>query len=91
MKKGKLILDTPNCRIFLTQEGYEVMIRMQQPLNTWVRNNPHSPDLRGLIGAMQLATDVLAGKFWPRDVKSFSDDELAALEYSTPLLEGRKS
>jgi len=58
----KTILDTELCKIVKNEKGHQVFIAMNS--KKWVANTPHSGDLKGLIGAMTLAIDVLAGKIW---------------------------
>ena len=89
MKTLKRILDTEQARVDLTDRGYVLMIRLQregkeqQPAE-WVVQQPYTPDLRGMIGALTLAIDVLAGKVWPvgvvRDDKRSSEDSAKLLK-----------
>lgn len=67
------ILRTDLVHIYQTPTGYEVMIRLEK--GGWIRHQPFPPDLRGRVGAMQLATDVLAGKFWPQSVVVSPDQD----------------
>ena len=48
--------------IIQDEVGYRLFIATQE--GGWVEHNPFPNDLRGLVGAMMIATDVLAGKFW---------------------------
>ena len=57
-----VILKTDLCRIEQDQNGYRVLIKMKD--GAWVQNAPQSNDLRGLIAALTLSIDVLAGKIW---------------------------
>jgi hypothetical protein len=58
----KTILNTETCRIIQTGEGYRVLILARN--GQWMENMPHSGDLRGLIGSLTLAIDVISGKVW---------------------------
>lgn len=63
MKKPKLILQTDIVRIEFTGKEHRVLIRLSK--GGWLEHNPFPGDLRGLVSAMSLATDCLAGKFFP--------------------------
>jgi hypothetical protein len=58
----KTVLVTENCRIVQTEKGYQVLMLARS--GDWIANHPHSPDLKGLVGALTLAIDVIAGKVW---------------------------
>lgn len=57
-----VVLDTNLARIEASEKQYELYIRMER--GGWVQTHPYSKDARGLIGALTLAIDVLAGKIW---------------------------
>ncbi len=68
----KLIDALPKDSVILTHElvvifhqpgtGYRVIITMQK--GGAVEHNPFPDNQMGLVGAMQIATEVLAGKIW---------------------------
>jgi len=59
--KQKLILDTPMVKIIQTKpEEIQLLIKMKD--GKYAVQNPYTGDLRGLIGAITLSLDVLAGK-----------------------------
>ena len=60
MSQNKLVLNHDMCRIYLDQNEYKLFIKMFD--GKWALQKPYPGDQRGLIGAMVLATDVLAGK-----------------------------
>lgn len=62
------ILNTPWAQIFLTKAGYQLLIKMSE--GGWVEHNPFPPKPEGLVAAMQVATEVCAGKFFLKQVAS---------------------
>jgi hypothetical protein len=66
--KAKKILDTDIVRIVLTDEGYNVFIKMQN--GSWLEHAPFEGDLKGLVNALDLAVNCCAGKFYPRRLAS---------------------
>lgn len=58
----KTILNTDNCKIIQDHNGFRVMMKMES--GGWVESMPYSPELKGLIGALTLSIDVIAGKVW---------------------------
>ena len=61
MKTSKrIVLNHDLVRIVETNGKVEMFIKMADGL--WAVQRPYEGDLRGLIGAMTLAIDVLAGK-----------------------------
>lgn len=58
---NKFILDTPMVKILQNKpEEIQLLIKMKD--GKYAVQKPYEGDLRGLIGAMTLAIDVLAGK-----------------------------
>ena len=72
--KKKIILDTNTCKVYQEKEG--IVLYMQLKNGGWVKNNPYKGDLQGLIGALTLGIDVLAGKVWPSMVVSSPEGDL---------------
>lgn len=64
--QGKLILDAELVKIYFTGNEYRVLISMSR--GGMLEHEPFPGDLRGLVAAMTLATEVCAGKFFPRGV-----------------------
>lgn len=56
----KPILQHSMVKIIERDNTYVLLIRTMD--NQWVRQNPYPADQRGIIGALTLAVDVLAGK-----------------------------
>jgi hypothetical protein len=57
-----VILNTQTCRIFSTDKG--IVLEMKLENGGWVRQMPYSSDLKGLVAALTLSVDVVAGKVW---------------------------
>jgi hypothetical protein len=64
MKESKIILTHEMVRIVQTTTGYDLHLCMQN--GQWVEHEPFPPDQRGLVAAVSLAAEILAGKFWLR-------------------------
>lgn len=64
--KNQLVLNTQTCKVFHEKEGLILYMKMKN--GGWVKNNAYKADLQGLIGALTLGIDVLAGKVWPTQV-----------------------
>lgn len=62
----KKILDTDIVKINDNGSEYQVLIRMSQ--GGVIEHEPFSHDVRGLVAALQLATEICAGKFFPKRV-----------------------
>jgi hypothetical protein len=69
---GHPTVDHEMVKVFSTKQAHTVYIKMQE--GGWVKHHPFPPDLRGLVGAMGIATDVMAGKFWPEAVVASLDE-----------------
>lgn len=65
MKNGT-VLDTPLVQIFEEDNQYKMLIKMSQ--GGILEHEPFPKNLQGLVSALQLATEILAGKFYPRRV-----------------------
>jgi hypothetical protein len=76
----KVILNHPMVRIVENEKDhtYELSIHMRD--GGWVKQAPYPADQRGVIGALTLALDVLAGKVLLMGV----DRTAKALPYETP-------
>lgn len=95
----KQILNYDNCKINLTESQVQVLIKMQD--GQWLEHAPFPPDLKGIISAMDLAINVMSGKFWPHrvvDIKTeqakvyipYSKDKKEYLEGGIEIKRGRK-
>lgn len=65
MKKSDLIMIVNHKLVQVIQDpaaGYRVFISMEK--GGQVETRPFPGDQMGLVGAMQLATEVMAGKIW---------------------------
>jgi len=62
--KSKSILNTEIVRIIQDQDGYRPFVKMQD--GGWLEMATYSNDLKGLVNALDLATNCAAGKFYPR-------------------------
>lgn len=80
-----IVLNHPMIRVVSSSTFYEVEICMQN--GTWVRHEPFPLDQRGLVAAISLAVDVLAGKFWLKEIVKQSEGWKAPLNVR---LEGAK-
>lgn len=58
----KVVLNHDLVQIILDGSSYRVLIAMSK--GGMVEHQPFPGDQRGLVAAMSLATDVLAGKIW---------------------------
>lgn len=76
--KTKLILNTEIVKIELSSEGYHTLVKMQD--GGWLEHAAFSPDLKGLVNALDLATNCAAGKFFPRRVRK-SDAQIGFNQY----------
>jgi len=61
-----LILNTENCRIYSDKNG--IILEMKMEDGGWVQQCPFKHDLSGLIAALTLSVDVIAGKVWLKKV-----------------------
>ena len=69
MKKANVIVNHKLVQV--TEDpavGYRVFITMQS--GGQIEHNPFPANQMGLVGAMQLATEVIAGKIWLSHVSS---------------------
>lgn len=80
--QNKLILNHPLCQIYQEESAYRVLITMSK--GGVVEHEPFPGDQRGLVAAMSLAVDVLAGKIWLSHVDRQSE---APQKPATVLLE----
>lgn len=62
----KEVLNTQMCKINLTESGYQVLVKMSR--GGWIEMETLPGNLEGLVTALQLSTEVCAGKFFPRKV-----------------------
>ena len=56
----KTLLDHEMC--IITNTGTELKVKIRMLKGGWVLNRPFPADLRGTIGALTLALDVISGK-----------------------------
>lgn len=66
--KFKKVLDTDIVKINQSQEGFHTFIKMQD--GGWIEMAAFENDLKGLVNALDLATNAAAGKFYPRRLGS---------------------
>jgi hypothetical protein len=67
--KGEVIVNHKLVTVILDPHaGYRVFITMQR--GGQVEHNPFPGNQMGLVGAMQLATEVMAGKIWLSHISS---------------------
>lgn len=62
-----LVLNTPLVKIFHTKQGYEMEIMSKD--GTIIQMQPYKNDLEGLVNAVSLSAEILAGKFYPVGIK----------------------
>jgi hypothetical protein len=62
----RVVLDTEQVKINEMVSEYQVLIKIRT--GGVLEHEPFPKDLQGLVSAMQLATECLAGKFFPRSV-----------------------
>lgn len=89
--KKKLILDTELVQI--VQEGGEYRMFIKMSRGGTLEHEPFPQDLRGLVAALQLATEVCAGKFFPRGLAELppaNTEERPLIGQATKVLGGRQ-
>lgn len=74
----RTILDHEIVKIQHDGTRHRVFIRLSR--GGWLEHEPLPGDLRGLVTAMTLATDCLAGKFFPAGVVALPAAEKPALK-----------
>jgi len=62
--QNRVILNTEIVKIFQTNDGYHTQVAMQE--GGWLEMATFPNDLKGLVAALDLATNCAAGKFYPR-------------------------
>ena len=62
----KQIVNHDLVRVYNSPRGTEVHIKLQE--GGWVEHYPFTPDLAGIVAAMALATDVIAGKIYLKSI-----------------------
>lgn len=60
--KQTLIVNHKLVQVIQESTGYRVLISMEK--GGQVETNPYPPNQMGLVAAMQIATEVMAGKVW---------------------------
>lgn len=65
-KMSKVVLDTEIVKINDIGTEYQVLVRMSR--GGVIEHEPFPKTIQGLVSAMQLATEICAGKFFPRQV-----------------------
>lgn len=76
--KTKQILDTEIVKIQQEQDGYHTYVAMQE--GGWLEMATFSNDLKGLVNALDLATNCAAGKFYPKSVFNLLDESIKKIE-----------
>jgi hypothetical protein len=81
--KTTLILNTATVKVYQEKDGIILYMRLKDGggIGKWVRNNAYAHDLKGLLGALTLSLDVLAGKVWPSTVVNNLPDEKPTEKY----------
>jgi len=82
--KTKLILDTDIVKIEQSQEGYHTLIKMQD--GGWLEHATFPNELKGLVNALDLATNACAGKFYPK--RTWMENRFKISEYPNRLMIG---
>jgi hypothetical protein len=62
----KLVLDTQLIKIYEIDNKLMSLVKMSN--GETLEMNSFNADLQGYIGALTLAQEVIAGKFWPKQV-----------------------
>jgi len=70
----KFVVSTDLIKVIDTGTEYAVHIRMSQ--GGWIEHEPYERTIQGLVTALQLSTEVCAGKFFPRRVLTERGDPL---------------
>ena len=81
----KKVLDTELVKINDTGDEYQVLIAMSQ--GGVIEHEPFPHNLQGLVAALQLATEICAGKFFPRRVLT-PDGKKPMIETGTLRISG---
>lgn len=74
---GKLILDTEICQIIKCQKLGEHRVFVMAENKSWYELKEFPADLKGLVNALDLAMNVVSGKFW---IKGPAVDESRMIE-----------
>lgn len=84
----KIVLNHPMVRVAESNGEYHLSIRLRS--GAWVNQMPYPADQRGIIGALTLAIDVLAGKILLTGIESPAKDvpQHAALPGMLELTDG---
>lgn len=72
LSPGELILNTDLVKIYFYGAEYKLFIKMSQ--GGTIEHEPFLGNLTGLVSALQLATEICAGKFFPRRVVETESD-----------------
>lgn len=88
--KKRILLNHDLCRI--VEENGTVTLLMKMADGRWAVQAPYENNLRGQIGALTLALDVLAGKIMlgtttTLDERDFDDTKLKAIEAGPKILD----
>lgn len=74
MQQPPLILNTPTCTLHKESAGHVLKCRLDS--GDWLIMHPFPGDLTGLLAALNVASEILAGKFWPSRVVKGEGDGL---------------
>jgi hypothetical protein len=82
----KLIVNHEIVKVMFEAGQHRVLIKLSE--GGFIEHNPFPGDLRGLVAAMDLARDCIAGKFFPARIvqtkeKKFIDQAIAQIEDMT--------
>jgi len=77
----KTILNTEIVKIKQSVGGYCTFIKMQD--GGWLEHATFSNDLKGLVNALDLATNCCAGKFYPKRI--LQEEQLTEITHTKLL------
>lgn len=80
--KGKLILDTEICKVYLSKEGHRLFVLAES--KQWIEMKEMPGDLKGLVNSLDLAISIVSGKFWIKGPAKMSKDEVQVLTLNAP-------
>lgn len=76
--KTKQILNTEIVRIEQSNNGYHTFVMMQD--GGWLEMATFSNDLKGLVNALDLSTNCVSGKFYPKKTVTMFDKIVKEIE-----------
>lgn len=76
--KTKQILNTEIVQIQQEQDGYHTYVAMQE--GGWLEMATFPNDLKGLVNALDLATNCASGKFYPKSVFNLLNESIKQID-----------